>query len=149
MITTAGSDEKLDRARADGADEVINYRTENVTDRALELTDGHGVDLVIEHLGGEQFGAALGALRRGGRLVTCGGHAGEVVDLDIIPVFRNEWTVAGSRTGMTKETQLVMDLIAEGTLHPRVHAVLPVDEAAEGHRIIEEREQFGKVVLNP
>ena len=148
VITTAGSDEKLAAAREDGADHVVNYRRENVTERALELNGGRGVDLVIEHVGGEQFGACLAALRKDGRLVTCGGHAGEVVDLDIIPLFRNEWQVIGSRTGTTREIRLVMDLIAQGKLRPRVHAALPLAEAAEAHRILEGREHFGKVVLN-
>ena len=149
VVTTAGSDEKLENARADGADHTINYRHEDVTKRTLELTSGRGVDLVVEHLGGEQFAACLGALRKGGRLVTCGGHAGEVVPLDIIPFFRNEWQVIGSRTGTTQEVRLVMGLIADGRLHPRVHAVLPLAEAAEAHRILESREHFGKVVLTP
>ena len=105
MITTAGSDEKLAAAREDGADHVVNYRNENVTEAALDATGGRGVDVVIEHIGGEQFGACLAALRKGGRLVTCGGHAGEVVDFDIIPFFRNEWQVIGSRTGTTKRCQ--------------------------------------------
>ncbi len=149
VIATAGRDEKLEKARTDGAHEVINYTSEDVTARALEFTGGRGVDLVVEHVGGEQFGACLGALRRGGRLITCGGHAGEVVDLDIIPMFRNEWSVIGSRTGTTEEVRLVMGLVGEGSLRPRVHAALPLAEASEGHRILEAREQFGKVVLNP
>jgi NADPH:quinone reductase-like Zn-dependent oxidoreductase len=149
LITTAGSDEKLAAAREDGADHVVNYRRESVTEVALELTGGRGVDLVIEHIGGEQFGACLAALRKGGRLVTCGGHAGEVVDFDIIPFFRNEWQVIGSRIGTTKETRLVMDLIAQGALRPRIHAALPLEQAAEAHRMLEEREHFGKIVLNP
>lgn len=149
VITTAGSDEKLAAARADGADHVVNYRRENVTERALEATGGRGVDLVIEHVGGDQLGQCLNALRKNGRLVTCGGHAGEVVRFDIIPLFRNEWQVIGSRTGTVAETRLVMGLIAEGKLRPRVHRALPLAEAAEAHRIIEEREHFGKVLLNP
>jgi len=149
VIATAGSDEKLARAREDGADHAVNYNREHVTKQALELTEGRGVDLVVEHIGGEQFGACLNALRKNGRLVTCGAHGGEVVDFDIIPVFRNEWQVIGSRTGTVAETRLVMDLIAEGKLRPRIHALLPLAEAAEGHRIIENREQFGKVVLQP
>jgi NADPH:quinone reductase-like Zn-dependent oxidoreductase len=149
VIATAGSDEKLTRARADGADHTINYKSEQVTATALELTGGRGVDLVVEHVGGEQFGSCLGALRKNGRLVTCGGHAGEVVDFDIVPFFRNEWQVIGSRTGTTKEIRLVMDLIAAGRLRPRVHAALSLDAAAEAHRILENREHFGKLVLNP
>jgi NADPH2:quinone reductase len=71
------------------------------------------------------------------------------VDFDIIPFFRNEWQVIGSRTGTTEETRLVMNLIAAEKLRPRVHAALALEEAAEAHRILENREHFGKVVLNP
>ena len=122
---------------------------EDVTARVLDLTGARGADIVIEHIGGEQFGACLGALRKHGRLVTCGGHAGEIVDFDIIPLFRNEWSVIGSRTGTVRETELVMDLITAGKLAPRIHATLPLSEAAEAQRIIEAREQFGKVLLRP
>ncbi|MFQ5426541.1 MAG: zinc-binding dehydrogenase [Gaiellales bacterium] len=149
VITTAGSQEKLEAASADGADHVINHREEDVTERALELNGGRPVDLVIEHVGGEQLGACLGTLRKDGRLVTCGAHGGEVVPFDVIPLFRNEWQLIGSRTGTTAETRMVMDLIADGTFTPRVHAALPLAEASEAMRIIEEREQFGKVVLIP
>jgi NADPH2:quinone reductase len=149
VITTAGSDEKLDSARADGADHTVNYRHADVTERALELTSGRGVDLVVEHIGGEQFNACLRALRKGGRLVTCGGHAGEVVPLDVIPLFRNEWQVIGSRTGTTQEICHVMGLIAEGKLRPRIHATLALEDASEAHRILESREHFGKLVLTP
>ena len=149
VIATAGSDEKLARSLEDGADHVVNYGREAVTARVLEITGGRGADVVIEHVGGEQFGACLGALRKHGRLVTCGGHAGEVVDFDLIPLFRNEWSVIGSRTGTVRETELVMSLIAAGRLTPRIHAALPLSEAAEAQRMIEEREQFGKVLLRP
>ena len=149
VITTAGSQKKLDAALADGADAVINYHEENVTERAIELNGGEPVDLVIEHIGGDQFGQCLNALRKNGRLVTCGGHSGEVVDFDLIPLFRNEWQVIGSRTGTTAETCRVMKLIGEGILKPRIHAALPLQEAAEAMRIIEDREQFGKVIVNP
>jgi NADPH:quinone reductase-like Zn-dependent oxidoreductase len=149
VIATAGSDEKLARSADDGADHVVNYRKEDVTASVLDFTNGRGADLVIEHVGGDLFGASLNSLRKHGRLVTCGGHAGEVVELDIIPVFRNEWSVIGSRTGTVRETELVMNLIAAGKLNPRIHARLPLAEAAEAQRIVEEREQFGKVLLLP
>jgi NADPH:quinone reductase-like Zn-dependent oxidoreductase len=149
VIATAGKDEKLAAARDDGADHTINYTHEDVTARALEATGGRGVDVVVEHVGGDHFGACLAALRKRGRLVTCGGHAGEVVPFDIIPFFRNEWEVIGSRTGTTDEIRLVMGLIADGSLRPRVHAALPLAEAREAHRMLEAREHFGKIVLNP
>jgi NADPH:quinone reductase-like Zn-dependent oxidoreductase len=149
VIATAGSDDKLGRSQEDGADHVVNYSREDVTERVLEVTAGRGADVVVEHVGGEQFGACLNALRKDGRLITCGGHAGEVVDFDIIPLFRNEWSVIGSRTGTVRETKLVIDLIVAGRLRPRIHATLPLGEASEAQRIVEEREQFGKVLLRP
>jgi NADPH:quinone reductase-like Zn-dependent oxidoreductase len=149
VIATAGSDDKLARSRQDGAAHVVNYGREDVTERVLEVTAGRGADVVVEHVGGDQFGACLNALRKDGRLITCGGHAGEVVDFDIIPLFRNEWSVIGSRTGTIRETRLVIDLIVAGRLTPRIHATLPLGKAAEAQRIVEEREQFGKVLLRP
>jgi NADPH:quinone reductase-like Zn-dependent oxidoreductase len=147
VIATAGSAGKLDRARELGADEVINYREESIPDRVLELTDGRGADLFIEHVGGDLFMDSLRALRPGGRLVTCGAHAGETPPIDIIEVFRNEWEVLGSRVGTAAEMVTVMDLLGQGRLHAEVHAALPLAEAAEAHRILERREQTGKVIL--
>lgn len=149
VVATAGSDEKLARSREDGADHVVNYGKDDVTAQVLDFTGGRGADIVIEHVGGEQFGACLNALRKNGRLITCGGHAGEVVDFDLIPLFRNEWSVIGSRTGTVRETELVMNLITAGKLTPRIHATPPLSEAAEAQRMIEEREHFGKVILRP
>jgi NADPH:quinone reductase-like Zn-dependent oxidoreductase len=147
VIATAGSAPKLDRARELGADEVINYREESIAERVLELTDGRGADLFIEHVGGELFMDSLRALRPGGRLVTCGAHAGETPPIDIIEVFRNEWEVLGSRVGTPAEMVTVMDLLGQGRFRAEVHAALPLAEAAEAHRIIERREQTGKVIL--
>jgi len=81
VIATAGSDEKLARSREDGADHVVNYGKDDVTARVLDFTGGRGADIVIEHIGGEQFGACLNSLRKNGRLITCGGHAGEAMTL--------------------------------------------------------------------
>jgi alcohol dehydrogenase len=92
---------------------------------------------------------SLRALRPGGRLVTCGAHAGETPDIDIIEVFRNEWEVLGSRIGTPSEMQLVMDMLGEGRLRAAVHAAVPLAEAPVAHRMIERREQTGKVILVP
>jgi len=149
VIATAGAPEKLDRARQLGADETINYREEKLAERILELTGGVGADLYIEHVGGDLFMESLHGLRPGGRLVTCGGHAGETPPIDIIELFRNEWEVLGSRIGTAEEMVLVMDMLAEGRLEAAVHAAIPLEEAPEAHRILEQREQTGKVVLVP
>jgi NADPH:quinone reductase-like Zn-dependent oxidoreductase len=149
VIATAGADHKLERARGLGADETINYRTDSVAERVLEMTDGEGADLFVEHVGGDLFMDSLRALRKDGALVTCGGHAGETPPIDIVELFRHEWRVIGSRIGTPVEMQLTMRLMGEGKLTPAVHAAIPLAEAPEAHRIIERREQTGKVVLVP
>lgn len=149
VIATAGADHKLARARELGADETINYTHESITDRVLELTDGVGADVYIEHVGGDLFMPSLRALRKGGRLITCGGHAGETPPLDLVELFRNEWQVIGSRVGTAAEMQLTMELMGAGKLAPDIHAALPLEQAPEAHRIIENRGQTGKVVLIP
>jgi NADPH:quinone reductase-like Zn-dependent oxidoreductase len=149
VIATAGAQEKLDRAREMGASETINYRTEPLTERVLELTGGRGADLFIEHVGGDRFMESLRALRPGGRLVTCGAHAGETPEIDVIELFRNEWEVLGSRIGTPEEMKLTMGLLGEGRLTAAVHAAIPLAQAPQAHRIIEQREQTGKVILVP
>ena len=147
VIATAGNEAKLAFAREEGADEVIDHYREDVTARALELTSGRGVDVVVENVGGDLFTACLRALRKDGRLTFCGGHGGAVVPFDLLPAFRAEWQVLGARTGTTQEHRIVMDHVAAGKLRPRVHAVVPLAEAREAHRILEESEQLGRVVL--
>jgi NADPH:quinone reductase-like Zn-dependent oxidoreductase len=149
VIATAGSPEKLKRAEELGAAETINYNTESITDRVLEMTDGGGADLYIEHVGGDRFMESLASLRKGGRLVTCGGHAGETPPIDIIELFRNEWEVLGSRIGTPEEMVTVFELMGAGKLQADVHAEIPLAEAPEAHRILEEREHTGKVLLVP
>lgn len=149
VIATAGADHKLERARELGAHETINYREQSVAAGVLELTGGEGADLFIEHVGGDLFMDSLSALRKDGKLVTCGGHGGETPAIDLVELFRNEWQVIGSRIGTPDEMQLTMRLMGEGKLKPAVHAAIPLADASEAHRIIERREQTGKVVLVP
>ena len=149
VIATAGSDSKLDRAREIGASETINYNEESITARVLELTDGWGADLYVEHVGGDRFGESLAALRKDGRLVTCGGHAGETPPIDLVELFRHEWRVLGSRIGTPAEMVTVLRLMGEGRLEADVHAAIGLAEAPEAHRILENREQTGKVLLIP
>lgn len=149
VITTAGSAEKLAYGRKMGASETINYREEPVRERIMEFTDGRGADLYIEHVGGDLFMESLRSLRPGGRLVTCGGHAGETPPIDIIELFRNEWEVLGSRIGTPAEMELTMDLLAQGRFVAAVHKAIPLADAPEAHQILERREQTGKVILVP
>jgi NADPH:quinone reductase-like Zn-dependent oxidoreductase len=149
IIACAGSDAKLERARGYGVTHVVNYRTEDLAARVLELTNGRGVDLVFEHVGGEIFENSLKCLSPNGRMLVCGGHAREVVALDIIPFFRSEVKIVGSKAYTQQEVFDVLNMVAKGRLEPVIHQVLPLEEAALAHRIIEESLHFGKVILTP
>lgn len=149
VITSASSDEKLEQATELGADVVINYTREDLTQAALDATDGRGVDVVLEHVGGEVFSKSLEAVATGGRVVVCGGHAGEVVPLDLITLFRNEWSVIGCARATETELRAVIELVGRGELEPVISERLGLEQAARGHEILEQRRQFGKVLLHP
>jgi NADPH:quinone reductase-like Zn-dependent oxidoreductase len=150
ILATASSDQKLQRAGALGAHHLINYSTEkNFVPRVLELTGGKGVDVVMEHIGGEVFTRSLECLKMDGTIVTVGAHAGEVVPMDIIPFFRRQLRLIGSKNATLPELRTVMGLVAEGKLKPVIHAAFPLAEAAQAHRVVDSRELFGKVLLLP
>jgi len=149
VITSAGSNEKLERARALGADVGVNYADEDLTSVVLEATDGRGVDLVLEHVGGDVFERSLAAVTAGGRVVVCGGHAGEVVALDLIELFRNEWSVIGCARASEAELRTVIELVGRGELEPVVSERFGLEDAARAHEVMENRRQFGKVLLTP
>ena len=149
IITTASTDEKLDRAAEMGAHHTINYTREDFPQRVRELTVGRGVDLVMEHVGGEVFTKSLECLRRDGAIVTVGGHGGEVVPFDIIPFFRNEYRLLGSSGATRSELSRVMEMVFEGTFRAVVSRVLDLSQAAEAHRLVDSRDFFGKVLLTP
>jgi len=150
IFATASSEQKLQRAKALGADHLINYRSEeNFAQRVLELTAGKGVDVIMEHIGGKVFTRSLECLKTDGVLVTVGAHAGEVVPLDIIPFFRRQLRLVGSKNATLTELRTVMGFVAEGRLKPVIHAAYPLAEAAEAHRVVGSREIFGKALLLP
>jgi len=150
IFATASSEQKLQRAKALGAHHLINYSTdENFAQRVLDLTAGKGVDVVMEHIGGSVFTRSLECLKTDGVIVTVGAHAGEVVQFDIIPFFRRQLRLVGSKNASSTELRTVMGLVAEGKLKPVIHAAFPLADAAEAHRVVGSREIFGKVVLLP
>lgn len=147
VITTAGSDEKCQAARALGADVAINYLTHDFVDECRNLTEKRGVDAVIEHVGGEVFEKSIAAVRWGGRIVTCGATAGFTPKLDLRHIFFRQVQVLGSTMGPKGDLFRILSLVGERRLRPVVGRVLPLWEAAEAHRALEAREIFGKVVL--
>jgi len=149
IIATASSEKKLAQAKALGATHLINYSGGKFADQVMALTGGRGVDVVMEHIGGEVFIESLKCLARGAIIVTVGAHAGEVVQFDIIPFFRRELRLAGSKNASVLELRKVMGLVADGKLKPVVHKALPLAQAAEAHRVVDSRDFFGKVILLP
>ena len=149
IFTTASSDEKLQKAGEMGAHHLINYAREGFVQRVLELTRGRGVDVIMEHIGGEVFTKSLQCLKKDGVIVVVGGHGGEVVPFDIIPFFRNEFRLVGARIATMAELRLVMDLVVEGKLKPVIYRTLPLSQAADAHRLLASRDVFGKVLLLP
>ncbi|MDA0983753.1 MAG: zinc-binding dehydrogenase [Proteobacteria bacterium] len=149
IFATASSEHKLQRARELGAHHVINYSKDNFAERVLELTGGKGVDVIMEHIGGEVFTRSLECLKMDGVIVTVGAHAGEVVPFDIIPFFRKQLRLVGSKNASTTELRTVMGMVAEGKLKPVIHAAFPLAQAAQAHRVVDSRDIFGKVLLLP
>jgi NADPH:quinone reductase-like Zn-dependent oxidoreductase len=149
VIGTASSDEKLAKARELGMHEGINHATHEVAQEVMRITKDRGVDLVYEHVGGKLFQAGLDSLTRDGRLVTCGAHSGEVVDLDIIVLFRNQTRIIGSFTFTSAEYEEVLRLAGLGLLKPQVHSTFSLDDSVKAFELMEAREHFGKIVITP
>ncbi len=149
VIATAGGRERAERARALGADDVIDHSREDVAARARELTGRKGVEVVAEHVGGAVFEQAVAALAKDGRLVSCGDTIGNRATLDLDLLFGRHLSLLGSWTGRRSEMLEVLAHIRAGRLKPVLDTVLPLAEARRAHERIEAREMFGKVVLVP
>ncbi len=149
VIATAGSSEKLAKARELGAHDTIDHAHEDIAQRTRALTGKKGVDVVVEHVGGRVFEAGVAALSRDGRLVTCGATTGSKVSLDVNLLFGRHLTLLGSWMGRRSDLNDALRHIASGALRPIVDSVRPLAEARAAHERIEAREHFGKLVLVP
>ncbi|OGW85259.1 MAG: alcohol dehydrogenase [Omnitrophica bacterium RIFCSPHIGHO2_02_FULL_46_11] len=147
VITTVGSDEKEKRAKELGADEVINYKKTDFGKRARDLTQGQGVDIVLEHIGAETFLKSLAALAKRGRLVTCGTTSGSAVQLDLRFLFVRQHAVMGCYMGGLEELNKAVELLNKGSVKPVVDSTFPLTEAREAHQRMLDRKNFGKIVL--
>ncbi|MFQ5847874.1 MAG: zinc-binding dehydrogenase [Candidatus Methylomirabilales bacterium] len=147
VIAAAGTDEKLARAQALGADHGINYHRQAVAQEVKHLTKRHGVNTIFEHVGGETWKDLIPILAPGGSLVTCGATSGPIAETDIRYLFMRQLRIQGAYMGSKGDMTAILPLVEAGKLKPVVDQVLPLSEAGEAHRILEERRQFGKVVL--
>jgi NADPH:quinone reductase-like Zn-dependent oxidoreductase len=149
VIATASSDEKLAKARELGADEVVNYSAEDWPREVKRLTNKNGVDVVFEHTGAATWPGSIASLKSNGRLVTCGATSGYQAKTDLRLVFYRHLTILGSFMGSKAELIEAMKFIRSGQIHAVVDQTLPLAEARRAHELMENRAQFGKLVLVP
>ena len=149
VLTTASSDEKLAKARELGADVTINYTQEDWPKEVRRLTDRKGVDVVVEHTGAATWPGSISSLKNNGRLVTCGATSGFDARTDLRQVFYRHLTLLGSFMGSKAELLEAMKFVRDGKIRGVVDRVLPLSEARQAHELIEDRAQFGKIVLKP
>jgi NADPH:quinone reductase-like Zn-dependent oxidoreductase len=144
---TSGSDDKLARAAALGADHLINHRSGDAGKQVRLATGKRGVDVVIDSVGEATWTQSLIALGKRGRLVTCGGTSGPMVQTDVRRMFWNQWTLMGSTMGSDAEFAAIAGELRAGRLLPPVDRVYPLDEARDAYARLESGAQFGKVVV--
>ena len=144
---TSGSDEKLERAKSLGADEVINHRTTSVGKEIRSRTGKRGVSDVIDSVGQATWKESLIALGRAGRLVTCGGTSGAMVETDVRRLFWNQWTIMGSTMGNDSEFAAVTDELGDGRLMPVIDSVFPLNDGRKAFQRMANGEQLGKIVI--
>ena len=147
VIATARQKEKLDAARALGADEVVDTSQPDWSAEVRRLTNKRGADVVIEHVGAAVWDQALKSLARGGRLVTCGATSGHRGEIDLRVLFVKQQSLLGSYMGTRADLGAAVAGLASGRLKPAVDSVLPLARAADAHRRLEGHEHFGKIVL--
>jgi NADPH:quinone reductase-like Zn-dependent oxidoreductase len=147
VIATAGSDDKLSRARALGASDTIHHREQDVAAEVLRLTNRRGVDVVVEHVGEATWSRSVRSLARGGRLVTCGATTGGKVALDLQALFAKQLSLLGTYIGTKGELQQIAPLLFSGQLNPVIDSTFPLAEAAAAQRRLESSAHFGKIVL--
>lgn len=149
VIATASTEDKRKNAHKLGADIVIDSKPDGLSSHVMKETNGKGVDVVFEHVGKDTWQESIKSLKKGGRIVTCGGTTGYEVFLDTGDVIYNEFTILGSRGGTRAELKDVLDLVAKKKIKPVIDKTFSLEKAAEAHDRMESRKQFGKMLLVP
>ena len=147
VIATAGTDEKLQKAKQLGADHGINHKSQKIREEVRRITNKRGVDVVFEHVGTATWDESIASLAASGRLVTCGATTGFDAKIDLRFLYSRQLSLLGSYMGTKSDLHTVMKLVAAGRLKPIVDRVFPLAQAAAAHAYLESSSQFGKVVL--
>ncbi|MFT6286577.1 MAG: NADPH:quinone reductase-like Zn-dependent oxidoreductase [Alcanivorax sp.] len=152
VIAAAGGEDRLETARGLGADYTINYRSQNLTEEIIKITEDYGVDVVFENIGDpELWTPAFNSLAMNGRLVTVGYHGGGIVPIDIKRLHMKRLRVLSSvmDAGAKDVLSECLQMASEGKIRSLIGKILPLSKAAEGHRLVENNEVIGKVILEP
>ena len=149
VLTTTSSEEKAKRATDIGADHVINYKEESMRDRIKEITNGSGVDFVLDHVGADFFKDAFYSLKPGGRYGICGATTGLRAELHLGLLFSKQIDVFGAFMGSKKDMIEITQTLNKGYINPSIHQTFPLANTAEAHKMMEETNFFGKIIINP
>jgi alcohol dehydrogenase len=146
VITTVGDDAKAEKARALGADHVINYRSDRFEHAVRKITGKKGVDVVFEHVGADTFLGSLLSLQRGGRLVTCGATSGPTVTLNLMQLFQQQYRIFGSFGASIRNVRDGLAKMAAG-MKPVIDTEVALADFARGLERLESRQVFGKIIV--
>lgn len=147
VIATAGSDAKLEKAKQLGATHTVNYHDDDWVAAVREITGKKGVEVVFDHVGGETFEKSLKVLAWGGRMVLCGATAAATAEVNLRALFFKSQSILGSTMGSLAELRHLLKFVESGALRPVVDRTLPLEQAPAAQAALENREQFGKIVL--
>ncbi|MBI2060247.1 MAG: zinc-binding dehydrogenase [Nitrospirae bacterium] len=147
VIAAASSKEKLAKARELGADVLVDYSKPEWSREVKKITNRRGVDVILDHVGQSKWEDYIPILAKGGRLVICGASSGHEGKTDLRHVFFRRLSILGSTMGSSTEFRQLVDYVGRGRIKPVIYKTLPLEQAREAHRILEEREVIGKVVL--
>ncbi len=149
VITTAGDETKLAKARVLGADHGINHYKQKISQEVRNITNREGVDIVFEHVGAATWEESMKSLKPGGTIVTCGATTGPDAKFDLRFLFARQLSFLGSYMGTMGELHEVLALVFGGKLKPVVDRTFPLKDARAAHEYLAASHMFGKIVLNP
>jgi alcohol dehydrogenase len=147
VITTVGSNGKIEKAKALGADHVINYRDDRFEGVVRKLTKKKGVDVVFEHVGADTWAGSMLSLKRGGRLVSCGSTSGVTTSMNLMQLFQQQLRLIGSFGCRMENMSNAMQKMAAGIVHPVIDTQVDFASIGDALERMEGRDVFGKIVL--
>jgi NADPH:quinone reductase-like Zn-dependent oxidoreductase len=149
VITTAGDEKKLEKARALGADYGIDHYKQKISQEVRKITNKEGVDIVVEHVGEATWDESMKSLKPGGTIVTCGATTGPNVGFDLRFLFARQLSFLGSYMGTMGDLHQVLKFVFDGTLKPVIDRAFPLSETRAAHEYMQSSKMFGKILLNP